>query len=60
MWNLTRKVSSRFEEINAGTILQTIAHELQTALTVHDPIPTTEEWDAIPGGFLQAEKESSF
>lgn len=45
---LRRKPTGRFAEMNVGTVLQTIGHELHNALIVHDPLPATEEWDADP------------
>lgn len=45
---LSRKVSGRFAEINVGTVMQTVAHELHNLLIIHDPLPATGEWDGDP------------
>lgn len=45
---LSRKVSGRFAEMNVGTVMRTVAHELHNLLIVHEPLPATEEWEADP------------
>lgn len=48
LYQLIRRISDRFAEMNVGTVLQSIGQELYDAAIVHAPLPAPEERDAGP------------